>query len=644
MKLGARLGLAVGCVWGLLGGAATAAVNEDFATIYLAFDGVAGCAPDCNNDGVNDLAKLLCFEGVLSSGDHPEVELSYASNIAQARRDAGNVLAAIVPNVDKLLAAWVCMGDYAFVEQVLADSSCLGCNHNVMRVEYNEGTVAEAVATLAPCLGGTGEGEGEGEGAAAGEGEGEGAAEGEGEGESEPGVCSSYSLDWQFNAANGHWYRRTLGTYSWGRARQIAQTWSGYLAVPATAEENDWLTQESCLLADVVRAWTGLNDLLEEGTFAWENGEPLVYTNWFPGNPSNSEGNEDCGEVMGGLAGQVSSTVGAWNDWHSTDTSYAVIERETAPGAADPRCDGDGSEWTYSNVLGHWYRVTPPLHWGEAADLAISWCGYLVTINNSFENDWLVGQSGLLSGVDQAWTGLNDAAVEGTFAWLNGETSSYRNWYATEPNNLGNEDFGTIWGTADAKAGQWNDNSDNEVHVGLVERDTNPNTGSMSVGQSAAYFTQNFAALDADRNGLLDFTEVSTQAKETLTPAQLLFGALDANRDALLSAPELRALAGTASALHPADSNGNGKIDLGELVRAVQLYHVPFGCGPNPGSTEDGYAVGSRVYDCARYAPGDPDAGWQLTLEEVMRVIQLYNAGGYYACGETEDGFCAAGK
>ena len=284
------------------------------------------------------------------------------------------------------------------------------------------------------------------------------------------------------------------------------------------------------------------------------------------------------------------------------------------------------------------------MHWGEAADLAVSWCGYLVTIDGGFENDWLVNTSGLLSGIDQAWTGLNDATTEGTFAWFNGDSTAYRNWYAGEPNNLGNEDFGTVWGTADAKAGQWNDNSDTEVHVGIVERDTNPNTQNMSVEGLAALFTQVFVSLDQDGDGRLTFSEATQTLKGVPTGAELQFAALDANRDGLLSPAELRALAGAAGWFHSADTNGNSRIDLGEVVRAIQLYHVPFGCGPNPGSTEDGYAVDSSVYDCLRWAPGDPDTGWQLTLEEVMRVIQLYNAGGYAWCGETEDGFCPVTK
>jgi hypothetical protein len=29
-----------------------------------------------------------------------------------------------------------------------------------------------------------------------------------------------------------------------------------------------------------------------------------------------------------------------------------------------------------------------------------------------------------------------------------------------------------------------------------------------------------------------------------------------------------------------------------------------------------------------------------LSLSELLRLVQLYNTGGYHTCGEAEDGFC----
>jgi hypothetical protein len=92
--------------------------------------------------------------------------------------------------------------------------------------------------------------------------------------------------------------------------------------------------------------------------------------------------------------------------------------------------------------------------------------------------------------------------------------------------------------------------------------------------------------------------------------------------------------------VHSADTNGDGHIDLSELLRAIQLrnadgYHCQTG-------TEDGYAPGAggdtgcTAHD-SDYAPQD----WQIGLSELLRLIQFYNSGGYHVCADGEDGFCA---
>jgi len=85
---------------------------------------------------------------------------------------------------------------------------------------------------------------------------------------------------------------------------------------------------------------------------------------------------------------------------------------------------------------------------------------------------------------------------------------------------------------------------------------------------------------------------------------------------------------------------------LTELLRVVQFYNSGwFHCADGPGSTEDGYVSGSGLNTgcCPHdsdYAPSGPD--WQVTLTELLRVIQFYNSGGCHYCpGDgTEDGFC----
>lgn len=75
--------------------------------------------------------------------------------------------------------------------------------------------------------------------------------------------------------------------------------------------------------------------------------------------------------------------------------------------------------------------------------------GHLVTILSSGENDFILNN---LSLTNQAWIGATDSAVEGDWEWVTGETFSYTNWTAGQPDNFSNEDFGIF-----LPAGTWND-------------------------------------------------------------------------------------------------------------------------------------------------------------------------------------------
>lgn len=91
---------------------------------------------------------------------------------------------------------------------------------------------------------------------------------------------------------------------------------------------------------------------------------------------------------------------------------------------------------------------------------------------------------------------------------------------------------------------------------------------------------------------------------------------------------------------HSADSNENGVISLTEILRVVQLYNAgEFHCD---GGTEDGFALGAGDRECASHSLDYVSQDWSFSLSELLRVVQMYAAGGYYACAEpeSEDGFC----
>ncbi|MCW9681150.1 lectin-like protein, partial [Dolichospermum planctonicum UHCC 0167] len=98
--------------------------------------------------------------------------------------------------------------------------------------------------------------------------------------------------------------------------------------------EQDWLVST---FGGSEQLWIGFTDEVTEGEFKWVSGETSTYTNWFPGEPNNSE-NEDYVGINFGDAG-------TWNDYGSTAILRGIIETITGNdtlngGAGNDTLDG----------------------------------------------------------------------------------------------------------------------------------------------------------------------------------------------------------------------------------------------------------------------------------------------------------------
>jgi hypothetical protein len=92
---------------------------------------------------------------------------------------------------------------------------------------------------------------------------------------------------------------------------------------------------------------------------------------------------------------------------------------------------------------------------------------------------------------------------------------------------------------------------------------------------------------------------------------------------------------------HSSDLNSNQVLSLSEVLRIVQFYNAGgYRCGLE---TEDGYVPGTVGPAACDPHSGDYNpADFTIALSELLRHIQTFNAGFYTFCPTqgTEDGFC----
>ena len=122
-------------------------------------------------------------------------------------------------------------------------------------------------------------------------------------------------LQWFVNPANDHNYA-LLNNVSWQQAEDIAVSMGGNLVTIRSQAENDWLNSTFSPLAGTAM-WIGLNDATEEGTYVWSSGEPVSFTNWDAGQPSDPTGSNDFVIMF--------PSIGFWDDL-TERTRPAIIE------------------------------------------------------------------------------------------------------------------------------------------------------------------------------------------------------------------------------------------------------------------------------------------------------------------------------
>ena len=106
------------------------------------------------------------------------------------------------------------------------------------------------------------------------------------------------------------------------------------------------------------------------------------------------------------------------------------------------------------------YHLLTASSWEDAASYARSLDGFLVTVDDADENEWIVNTFASWNNQSRhLWIGLNDAAGEGVYKWHDGTPFFYRAWGDAQPSEGGDEDYVHIAGTnmGNIEPGTWND-------------------------------------------------------------------------------------------------------------------------------------------------------------------------------------------
>jgi hypothetical protein len=137
-------------------------------------------------------------------------------------------------------------------------------------------------------------------------------------------VVDNYPIEWrQADGGNGHWYKRftdpQASSVCWAVALDRARTAGGDLLSVTSPAENEFVTERLRRPGYPNHTgWIGLT----VGESTWSSGEPLTYTNWYPGQPSG-DGLHAVISVFHGMWNDIGGTAGCWPDLGSWTTEWS---------------------------------------------------------------------------------------------------------------------------------------------------------------------------------------------------------------------------------------------------------------------------------------------------------------------------------
>ncbi|XP_022109148.1 macrophage mannose receptor 1-like [Acanthaster planci] len=246
-------------------------------------------------------------------------------------------------------------------------------------------------------------------------------------------VYCDQSKGWR--STNNKCYLWVTDTYQWNGAEQYCSLLGGHLVSYTNADEQTAV--EATTARNGLPYFIGLTDRgYERGNYHWIDGTTFntaLYNNWDANQPDNQfydSGGANCVQA---------SSNGKWKTIDCTTSRFFFCER--IQGACAPG-------WTYHNGQCYQLNINNRKTWTDAKHYCDAQGGYLTTIINDAENQYITGflSDFNQAGVSDIYIGISDSVTDNMLQWVQNTGSSYVNWASGQPTTRsGQFDCGSIY-------------------------------------------------------------------------------------------------------------------------------------------------------------------------------------------------------
>jgi hypothetical protein len=226
-------------------------------------------------------------------------------------------------------------------------------------------------------------------------------------------------------------------TTSWSNAEKNCELDGGKLVTFSSSTENTAVFEA---YQKSIPYWIGLTDEASEGNFIWLDGTTPSFFPW----SASSSAPDNTGPSGSPANCVMTQESGEWNDRKCSDFYSSVCETTPVTCQSGYTLVGDRCTKLYTTTA----------TWTNAETKCASDGGTLVSIDSKTVNTALYNA---YSTSLPFWIGYTDAAVEGTWVWVDGLTSVYNAWSSNSPDNTGPNGGPANCAVMLSSPGEWND-------------------------------------------------------------------------------------------------------------------------------------------------------------------------------------------